>query len=155
MITSKHILEVFSKTVDVIGGYTDVFENPSSSDYAEIYKESKYHWIKFFADNKTKTVYVWNADKGIHREIVTKLNLASRMKDDDILAGDAMLSGGKATMKDSDMLTSLFDGAKRSNRDSEASLKKLLAINWNWVERYISCKDWLSGFSGMTERALK
>ena len=38
MITSKQILEIFSDTYNVLGGYTDVFVNPSSSDYAEIYK---------------------------------------------------------------------------------------------------------------------
>ena len=155
MITSKHILEVFSKTLDVIGGSADVFVNPTSSDYAEIYKESKYHWIKFFADNKAKTVYVWNADKGIHREIAYKLNLVGRIKDDDILAGDAMLSGGKATMKDSDMLTGLLSGAKSRDPASGYALKNLLSINWSWVEPYISCKDWLSGFGGMAERSLK
>jgi hypothetical protein len=155
MITSKQILEIFSKTLDVMGGYTDIFVNPSSSDYAEIYKESKYHWVKFIADNKTKVVYVWNADKGIHREIVTKLNLVNRMKDDDILAGDAGLSNGKATMQDSDLLTSLFEGAKRGNKDSEASLKMLLSINWNWVENYISCHNWLIGFTGMVEKTIK
>jgi hypothetical protein len=77
------------------------------------------------------------------------------MKDDDIIAGDASLSGGKATMKDSDLLTSLLEGTKRGDRDSESSLKKLLAINWSWMENYISCSQWLSGFKGMAERSFK
>ena len=152
MITSKQILEEFYKTFDVMGGYSDIFVNPGSSDYAEIYKESKYHWIKFFADDKNKKVYVWNADRGIHREIVIKLNLA--MMNDNILAGDAMLSNGKAIMKDSDMLTNLLNGAKARNPVSKHSLKALLSINWSWVEKYISCKDWLTGFSGMSSKNL-
>jgi hypothetical protein len=122
MIKSNRIIEIceeWIKTVSGHGGRIDVFVNPSSSDYLEIYKGSKYQIIKFIADNKNKKVYVWNADTGIHRDVLSELGLMSQLQkyNPDILVGDGVLSNGKAKIRDSGI------NATR--------------VDWSWIGKYI------------------
>ena len=122
MIKSNRIIEIcedWVKSVNGHGGRTDVFVNPSSADYLEIYKGSKYQIIKFIADNKNKKVYVWNADTGIHRDVLSELGLMSQLQkyNPDILVGDGVLSNGKARVRNSGI------NATR--------------VDWSWIGRYI------------------
>jgi hypothetical protein len=154
MITSNQIIKLLEKhlqSVNVFGGNVDVFINPDSSDYKELYQTSKYKSIKFIADGQFNRLYVWNADKGMHREIIRQLGLETRFSRTDVLSGDAKLESGKLTMNDSDLLDNLYKKSVNRDKVSQKHLFAILDNDWSWVEHYITCHYWLTGFTGMVK----
>lgn len=88
---------------------TPIFINPSKSEIIEIYKSSKNKEARFLAVQKTKKIYVWDADQFIH------ITAFIHLKDSNILpknsvftdflnfyAGVCKIESGSLTYKSSD-----------------------------------------------------
>jgi hypothetical protein len=135
MITSNQIISIHEKWFkslhrDYNNALFDIYVNPSSSDYSEIYKANKRSGnprIRFLADNNTKMVYVWDAFLAIHPDVAKKLGITSNLygcSDPNIITGEATVSGGK-----SNILTVCPTNPK--------IIKDVSKINWSWLDSYL------------------
>lgn len=153
MISSRKILSLTEKWIKSFNaaprGLADIYENPSKSDYSELFinankdrvRKSTFAVIRFFADDKSKTVYVWDGEKAIHAEIARTIGLNDRLDSDpSILSGIATLSSGKAKMVQSDSLESID---KHSTFDTNY-YNQVISKDWSWTNRYIDVTTYLS-----------
>jgi hypothetical protein len=142
VITSKHIIGICEKWAislkrDYNNAPFDIFVNPSSSDYSEIYKNDKRDKVRYIANNHTKEIFVWDAFLAIHPDVAKKLGISSNLyscNDPNIVTGEAKFSGGRATA-----LTAYPTDPK--------IIKDTLKVNWSWTDRYVgNVKTELQGF---------
>lgn len=132
MITSKQIINISEKWLkslnrDYNNASFDIYINPGSSDYSEIYKNSKRSRVRFIADNNKKEVYVWDAFLAIHPDVAKKLGITPNLyycSDPNIITGEANVSGGTAKA-----LTVYPTNPK--------IIKDVSKINWSWLSPYI------------------
>lgn len=145
----KSLLEEWLKSFSLSRGLIDVYKNPSKSDYSEIYQSfiddvrlpSKIVMIRFIADAKTKSVYVWNGQKAIHAEVARSVGLIDRMESDPtILSGIGVLVSGKAEMQQADSLESID---KYSSQFDINYYNGVVSRDWSWVNRYIQVTKYL------------
>lgn len=145
MITSSHILKI---SEDHLKSFrkVDIFVNPGSSDYKEMYKNSPYKTVRFFANNDNKKVYVWDAYRLIHHEIESNLGLTAKISYGWVIAGGADLSGGKAVMTGSDILEGSLVNISRGwmPEIEKKYLQVVLGINWSWTKPYVDCTKYLA-----------
>ena len=152
MITSKQIIrlsEEWLKAVEANVNFVDIYENPTSSDFKEIFKNRKHNLLRFIADNKSKKIYAWDAYIGIHYDVAYELGYISRWenKDKDCLFGEASINGSRAVSSVSAISTDIFIWYYKRISSSggvvSLSLKKELEdrikIDWSWTNRYIDC----------------
>ena len=163
MITSKQVIDIAEKWLVSKTFYTgevDIFINPSSSDWIEIRKSCKYPVVRFFADNKNKKVYVWDADQAIHQSVanVSEVGLSSRIQSNDpnIIAGEAGLSSGRAVMEGSHIM----EGSLRYIEHGTMSkietmhLQDILKIDWTWTKQYVDCSKYLAKFKSDLDKVI-
>ena len=105
MITSRNIINILeSYKVSINHHWTKVpypvYENPSSSDYADLNKyvkslnspDHKKLWsVRFMADFQKKKVYIADGYLSLHDEMIRNLNLDPN----NILQGEATVRGSK------------------------------------------------------------
>lgn len=125
MITSKQIINIseeWLKSVKVGSGLVNVYEDPTSSDYAQIYKDSKRRLVRFIASNIDKKVYVWDGYLAIHNEIIGKIGLRnfSDFNDSNFITGEANIEGG--ALRIIRLYVYEFPGE---------------AEEWKWADKYI------------------
>ena len=157
MITSSQINQLSEEYLKTVKSYSNsfpVFENPSAKEIAEACKQSKVMWgesgIRFFADNSSKKVYIWDSYYGVHIAIARQIGLGDRCINHDptLFFGSAKVIGGKAVIEDSDELRAEQGntaGRYQDIRDKgELFFKKFFAINWSWVDKYVSCSAYLN-----------
>lgn len=124
MISSKQIISLLEQWA--ASRYSiNYYKNPSSSDYLEMEKEARsagghLKTIRFVADNRTKIVYVADANLTIHDDFKEVLNLPP-FDSKDIISGLANISGGRAIF------------SELSSVNSQVAKSSI----WAWVDRYI------------------
>ena len=84
---------IVSFTSPTTGRYCEVFFNPSQGEMRKIGKN-----LRFVALADKEELYVWNAKKAIHIEVISTLDLQKRARD--WSTGEAERSGGDIFLKD-------------------------------------------------------
>lgn len=148
----------------------DVYKNPSSSDLAKLQKKlNRYSHVRYLADSLDKSVYCWDAEKGIHRNVLEELiakgiikKTASPFKDTGtdysrFLYGVANLRNGEMIHNSSDELDSLARNFKKNRSSWSPSAVQLFSFfksnidllieRFEFVNRYI--KQATSKFSSL------
>jgi hypothetical protein len=129
----------------------DVYENPSYSDYREIYKNSGGHYgVRCIIDGTTKKVYVWDVLSATHYDVAKRLNLLSRISSDNsILLGGAGTSSGKGVLEESDTLERIVQAIKEGGIRRQIAIldaKDILSTDWSWAYKYVDCREYLNRF---------
>lgn len=119
---------------DYFGGFGDtstyyeVYVNPTLQELEYIAKASDRKEFRFVADNKTKELYVWSAEKAWHDTAENLLPLKCTF----CLRGTADFDGKKLKMSHSEQLTALTSSLVR-----EDFVRGVLKIDWHWTQKYI------------------
>jgi hypothetical protein len=114
-----------------------VFVNPDQSQLQKIGNV-----IRFIADGKTKTLYVWDYNAGLHTEVSSELKLGDTPNSVDYLKGSARKrNDGSYAMRDSQFLKSFVGDFTDSDKKF---LSRILNQNWSWVNPHIRVTEWLS-----------
>ena len=155
MITSKHISSTCEEWVSapkVRGIKIDVYENPGSTDYKELNKNTNRGIVRFIADAKSKKVFVWDAYLATHFDVADKLRSEGRIGGstyrDTLLRGQANLSGGSSKMTDTDTFGNMdaLEKAVRSKQilgvltDYFVRYDIIFDTDWSWVSKYVNCQ---------------
>lgn len=155
MITSKHIISTCEGWVSspvVRGTKIDVYENPGSGDYKELYKNTNRGIVRFIADAKSKKVFVWDAYLATHFDVADKLKSEGKIGGstyrDTLLRGQANLSGGSSKMTDTDTFGNMdaLEKAVRSKQklgiltDYFVRYDIIFKTDWSFVSRYVNCQ---------------
>jgi hypothetical protein len=151
MITSNQIsgiLEDYLKAVSSGWDSAPIYLNPTSTDFKELYKDSKSHEIRFFIDNKSKKVYAWNGERALHGIVAREIGVFDRynkIHPEELLSGYAEIRNGKGYMLGSDTLETTIGVVKGKLRepDDVTFLTKILNTDWSWAYRYVDCSDYL------------
>jgi hypothetical protein len=112
-------------------GGVEVYVNPTPDDIKAL---RNVDGIRFSAQNSTKRLFIWDAGKCNHQEMITYLVQRKHIKpleprialNPDFFNGDADISGKKLSINDSD------DFIFFSIETLEGRLKK----NWDWLKPY-------------------
>lgn len=122
----------------------DVWENPSSSDFKDMKKQTAGPWFRFTADPKKKKVWVW--DSGIiHFDAMKKLGIPWAQKDKYLL-GTASLRNGKLVMLHSDEIDDWLKlYQKKMITKFGPDWSWLRTTDMSWLNVYVDCSRWLSG----------
>jgi hypothetical protein len=149
VITSNQILEEIAcyvntpKQFSTIGGKAIVYENPSSTDFKDLYKASQYKKARFIIENNSKKVYVWDADLALHDHVAKQLGMLSLMDSSrfqGVIIGFGSMQSGKVIMTGSD---SLDDMLRIFDKNDKLFLRNLVNINWSWAYRYVDCTKFI------------
>lgn len=119
--------------------YIEFFVNPSRSEFTDAMQQSKKQrgFVRFFAFQKNKKVYIWNSE-------VIHVNAFGQIKKNDpslkgvssvsnnILPGVAKPGAGGWRMTSSDEL-----------RSEPVMAKKVVKQDWSWVDNYIKVTPWI------------
>lgn len=138
--------------------YTEYFVNPTvkEMDSLKLIPYNMY-FIRFIADNNTKQVYVWCADR-LHFDALRFLNIPGLFIQELLpgyLLGTAEKQGGKYIMEESDRIDYQFTliGGKLNN--IEVLDEILNKTDWSWVNRYIYVDSYLNELREEFNRRLK
>jgi hypothetical protein len=128
--------------VSANGKSLQVYTNPSFSELSEIGS-----LVRFTADSRSKTVYVWDFNSGHHADVSIGLKLDDPFNSFDFFKGHAERNAvGSYEMVGSDFLQSFF--GKLTERD-KSFLYNLLKQKWDWVTNYIEVTRWIDSFRGV------
>jgi len=128
-LTSRTIVNAFGKEFQV-------FINPNSSEEQRLLGNV----VRFTADNRTKTVYLWSFNGGHHADVSISLKLKDTFSDRDVLRGAAQLREDVYHFVTSDFFSSFKKGVPNVDR---FFLKELFSRDWSWVDKYIRVTDYL------------
>jgi len=117
-------------------GKFTVFKNPSKKEMKEAgtNETTKRLIIRFIADSKTKTFYVWPAFEGLHIDMWKQLGTNYFVQDVQnlrIFCGSAELEGSKWVVTNSDAFEVYGDG-----KEWEQS--------FSWVSKWVDYKDYVA-----------
>jgi hypothetical protein len=116
-----------------------VYSNPS---FAELSKTGPL--LRFTANNRNKTIYVWEFNDGFHAHVSVGLQLEDKFNSFDFLRGHAGINdNGTYEMVGSDFLNSFV--GKLSSKD-KVFLRDLLNQEWIWVDDYLEVSEWIDSF---------
>lgn len=119
---SREILDLIE---ELEGAYKDMFnskifrvwKNPDKKELMTVINDSEYKAIKFIADKRDETVYIWKGEHNDHMDTQRKLSLHG----DIMLMGDLELKGSKLSVISMDIRPSgKFDSKE-----------------WLWVNKYL------------------
>jgi hypothetical protein len=118
MITAKQILETHEGafTSKHTGVYVDVYWNPTSSDW----KELRWEEIRFTADPRSQSIYVWKAGDALHDEVYENLGVSGSV------IGLLEKRGNLYYPVESDA------GKKLIEKDDD----EILYWDWSWTRKY-------------------
>lgn len=137
LIISKQILKLIEKWFSSFTSKNKsvpIFENPSSSDIAELVKGSPYKnyiEVRFICNSKSQVVYVWDAYYATHFDIAQKLNLGSILSSNHLLCGMCKVVNGKLQSTE----IYLVDGSPSIEKYN--ILFGVLEYSWSFVDKYI------------------
>ena len=119
------------------GGYVEIFINPSPSEIIKV-ASKKTNRIRFTADNRSpKKVWVWDASKAIHYEMLPLLGPDRCDIYPYILGGVSELQGSDAAMIGWDNFYHLMNVMDSSSRQNVIEfLSKLFSFDWTWLNEY-------------------
>jgi len=124
-------------SINTNGKSFDVWMNPESEEFAHIGEV-----VRFTADRKTHSLYVWNFSAGHHGDVSVGMGLGDSAGSILFLKGAATKTGeGAYVMSGSDFLQS-FVG--RMTGAEKKFLSNLFNQDWDWVDRYIEVTEWLN-----------
>ena len=126
------------------GGYLDVFVNPSQSELVKV-ASKKTNRIRFTADNRSpKKVWVWDASKAIHYEMLPLLGPDRCDVYPYILGGIAELQGSNVVMIGWDNFYHLMNVIDSSSRQNViAFLSRLFSYDWTWLNEYFLVTEYV------------
>ena len=126
------------------GGFVDVFVNPSQSEIRQVASKNT-NRIRFTADVRSpKTVWVWDASKSIHYEMLPLLGPDRCDVYPYILGGVAELQGSNAEMIGWDNFHHLMNVMDSSSRQNVIEfLSKLFSFDWRWLEEYFGVTEYI------------
>jgi hypothetical protein len=118
-----------------------VFVNPSSKEIREA--TIRHKSMRFIADSKDKSIWVWDSMNALHKEVwknLNELNKGRNFVDSldklEVMEGVATVSGGKAKVT----FSNVIDGGYASySKDDLIQLKK----NMKWVNKTIDLDSYL------------
>lgn len=146
MITSKQInnlFETYKNGYKIGNDYIEVFTNPDSKELRDAatdgYNKNNSGSIRFLADHSDSKVYVWNA-RILHSAMAVKLGYADCVETNNyhVFLGLAKVDAGKAVVIESDNLNWRF------TEKSKIFLDSFFNLNWNWLNTYINCSNYLA-----------
>lgn len=132
--------------------YETAFKSKQTGHYCEIFVNSSFselkslgHLVRFAAFKDTKTVYAWDADYGLHQEVIKHLGLRGRNcigfeepLCENLLMGIAEQRGSRYHMAESVTIDQyVHDDSIGPSYKHHPDIKKLLEIlddDWFWVE---------------------
>jgi hypothetical protein len=126
------------------GGYVDVFVNPSQSELVKV-ASKKTNRIRFTADNRSpQKVWVWDASKAIHYEMLPLLAADRCDVYPYILGGVAELQGSNAVMIGWDNFYHLMNVMDSCSRENVIEfLSKLFSFDWSWLDLYFLVTEYV------------
>jgi hypothetical protein len=129
----KYINEEYLMRLTTVYGKNsyEVFINPSAKEMRELDTTSL--GVRFLADSRDKTVYVWDADKAIHYEAWEFIKPKDIMKFGNLVEQLVLLPGNAEKVKGKYAMT-------RSDRINDRFLyQKMKAFKkkFKWVNKYI------------------
>lgn len=119
--------------------YIEIFVAPTKKELKEV---SQYDSVRFFADNRIKTVFAWTP-KLIHTQALRYLKskikpFRTPQEGDELIAGIAEIRGGNWVMTNGADLLGLVNNNNLFNN-------KLINIdNWKWADKYIMITPFLN-----------
>lgn len=125
--------------------YTEVFTNPTVKEMRSAVDQSlragltvqEKDGVRFFADNKTKTVYAWGSCLCSHLDTASAVKVGDVDSNPHLLQGFAQEERGKFVMRSSDLVHSKISNGWRK------WLNEFFTIDWSWVDRYIQVSKWI------------
>ncbi len=126
------------------GGYLDVFVNPSKSEIRQV-ASKKSNRIRFTADNRSPhKVWVWDASKAVHYEMLPLLGPDRCDIYPYILGGVSELQGSNAVMIGWDNFHHLMNLMDSSSRENVIEfLSRLFSYNWSWLNEYFGVTEYI------------
>ena len=126
------------------GGYVDVFVNPSQSELVKV-ASKKTNRIRFTADTRSpQTVWVWDASKAIHYEMLPLLGSDRCDIYPYILGGVAELQDSNVEMIGWDNFYHLMNLMDSSSRQNVIEfLSRLFSYDWTWLNEYFLVTDYI------------
>jgi hypothetical protein len=106
-----------------------VWVNPARDDFPMLGDV-----VRFTADNRTKTVYVWPFSSGHHSDVSRGLKLKDSYSCPEVLRGAAQKKGSQYQFVASDFLASF---RKNPGEDDRQFLIQMLSKDWSWVNEYV------------------
>jgi hypothetical protein len=150
MIRARDILEEYSSSFKNRGHYVEIFVNPSRKEMSEIGSD-----IRFIADDETRKVYIWDAEKAFHLDIYyyseerfSKTGKSVKIEEDEPLYSNLLEGIGIRKSGDYVMIEShALDGFGREGfPGTEAFLEDFLGRNWSWVDRYVRVTPYIARY---------
>ena len=126
------------------GGYLDVFMNPSQFELVNVASKNS-NRIRFTADNRSpQKVWVWDASKSIHYEMLPLLGPDRCDVNPYILGGVAELQDSNAIMIGWDNFYHLMNLMNSSSRQNVIEfLSKLFSFDWTWLNEYFGVTEYI------------
>jgi hypothetical protein len=119
----------FASFTNPVGDYFSVFKNPSKKEMIEASKEgpgvialNPYSEIRFVANDKDKSLYVWGAATATHHSILVKV-LNINPKNENLFGGVLRKSGNKWNIEAPSYISFTKD-------------KKFIHNKFKWIEKY-------------------
>lgn len=98
--------------------------------------------IRFTADNRSQTIYVWDFGQAYHTDISIALGFKDTFGALDFLKGHARRnSHDEYEMVGSDFLESII---RRSCGKDRVYLLKLITQDWSWLSEYVTVGNYLN-----------
>ena len=96
--------------------------------------------IRFTADNRSKTVYMWPFSSGHHADVSIGLKLKDSYSCADVFRGAAVLENGEYRFVSSDFLSSF---RKYPGEDDRQFLIQMFSKDWSWVDEFIKLSPYI------------
>lgn len=148
MITAVHDITQISdrcfRAKTFRGGYVEVFINPSQSELIKV-ASKKTNRVRFTADARSPhKVWVWDASKAIHYEMLPLLGADRCDVYPYILGGLVELQGSNAVMIGWDNFFHVMNVIDSSSRENVIKfLSRLFSHDWIWLNQYFLVTDYV------------
>ena len=146
MITIKKISEYFLDAYNgEWGDYIEVFCNPTSKEFLQSLKNSKYkNEVRFLANNYNKNVYIFPVEM-LHSKFCKKLNIDLH----------ACLSGNAKCINNKWIFTHSSTFMDYYYAKDFFVLKQIIWQDWDWVNEFICIDDTLKNFRNKFSKFLE
>lgn len=145
MITAKkmfELLEEYFTSKNILGKNVEVYKNPTLTDV----KELNAVIVRFIADNRNRTVYIWDGYLAIHSylwDVITGHPISSRTNCPYLFPGIALVNRNKLTISQWDEFDNFKKYYSKSSKRERVNkgtsfFPEFFSIDWSWVDKYIS-----------------
>ena len=146
LIKARDIVGLSEKYFDarqVRASYVPIYLNPTHSELIEACSKGSKR-VRFTANAKNQSVYVWDAIKAIHYDIVQLLGRDYLDVYPNIIGGLADVQP-RAVMVGWDNFHHVMDVIPSSNRANAVEfLTKVFSYNWSWLDKYFLATDYIN-----------